>query len=298
MSAILLIIPDFFLILGGFMLRRWAHLGDHFWTGLEKLVYFVLFPALLFNALARADIDFRAAVPLIGAGAAGVTAGIVLALPARSLFAMTPMSFASQFQCGFRFNTYIGIAVAGSLHGAEGIATMGVLVGTMVPLVNLVSVWMLARHGEVSVWRELASNPLLLATLAGLAFNAADLPYPALAQQLLGRLAEASITLGLLAVGAALKLRGAHGFRLSGGYLIAVKLLAVPAAAWLAVNGLGLVGVWRDVAVLFSALPTATSAYILAVRMRGDGPAVAWIISAGTLAAMLTLPVWLLLLGR
>lgn len=295
MTTALALLPDFALILLGFGLRRVMHLGDHFWTGLEKLVYFVLFPALLFNALVRTAIDWQAAAPLAATGALAMGVAMVLGGAARWLFPQSPVSFASQFQCAFRFNSYIGLAVAGNLHGAAGIAAMGLLTGAMVPLANVAAVWMLARHGSAGVWRELARNPLILATLAGLLWNLAGWPVPAPALKFLGRLSEASITLGLLAVGSALKLRGAFG---GGGYgaalwFAAVKLLAMPAATLLLARGLGLTGVYFDVALAFAALPTATSAYILTQRMGGDGPRVAWIISATTLAAMITLPAWL-----
>jgi predicted permease len=65
------------------------------------------------------------------------------------------------FQCAYRFNSYIALAVAGMLFGSPGIATMGLIVGAAVPVVNLVSVWMLARHGEVGLLREVARNPLI-----------------------------------------------------------------------------------------------------------------------------------------
>ncbi|MDK9723384.1 MAG: AEC family transporter [Sterolibacteriaceae bacterium MAG5] len=295
MTTALALLPDFALILLGFGLRRAMHLGDHFWAGLEKLVYFVLFPALLFNALVRTAIDWQAAAPLAATGALAMGVAMVLGGAARWLFPQSPISFASQFQCAFRFNSYIGLAVAGNLHGAAGIAAMGLLTGAMVPLANVAAVWMLARHGSAGVWRELAKNPLILATLAGLLWNLAGWPVPTPALKFLGRLSEASITLGLLAVGSALKLRGAFG---GGGYgaalwLSAVKLLAMPAATLLLARGFGLTGVYFDVALAFAALPTATSAYILTQRMGGDGPRVAWIISATTLAAMVTLPAWL-----
>jgi predicted permease len=295
----LALLPDFALILLGYALRRGLHLGDHFWTGLEKLVYFVLFPALLFNALAKAELNLAAAAPLVATGLATMGMGMVLATPARWLFPISPVSFASQFQCAFRFNTYIGMAVAGKLHGTAGIAAMGVLGGAMVPFANLAAVWMLARHGEVSVWRELSRNPLVLATLAGLLWNAAGLALPAPAAQLLGRLAEAAIALGLLAVGAALKLRGALGptGRAAAAWFLGVKLLAMPLVAIGLARLLGLTGLYYDIVLAFAALPTASSAYILAQRMGGDGAGVAWLISASTLAAMVTLPLWLVL-GR
>ncbi|WP_126444087.1 AEC family transporter [Sulfuricystis multivorans] len=294
MNAVLTLLPDFALILLGLALRRWMALGDHFWTGVEKLVYFVLFPALLFNAMTKTPLTFSA-VPLLATGAAAMAGAMLLAMLVRPLFSLTPVSFASQFQCAFRFNSYIGLAVAAKLHGAAGIAAMGLLVGSMVPLANLAAVGMLARHGETTVWRELAKNPLFLATLVSLAWNLGGLPVPAPFGQFLGRLAEAAIALGLLAVGAALKLRGAIGRegRVAAGYFLAVKLLAMPLIAWLVARQAGLGGVHFDVALVFAALPTASSAYILAQRMGGDGARVAWLISASTLMGMVTLPLWL-----
>ena len=297
MSSILLLLPDFALILLGFGLRRAMHLGDHFWSGLEKLVYFVLFPALLVHAIARTRIDFAAAAPFVVSGLAAMGGGMLLGLLARPLFGPRPMVFASQFQCAYRFNSYIGLAVAAKLHGEAGIVAMGILIGAMVPLANLASVWMLARHGQLGVLREIVRNPLILATFSGLLFNLGGGVLPEVAGHFLGRLSEASIALGLLAVGAALRLRGESGRHLPSAYLLGVKLLAVPAIAWAAASALGLKGVYFDVAVMFGALPTASSAYILAMRMGGDGAGVAWLISASTLGAMLTMPVWLAMLG-
>jgi len=298
MQGVFLLLPDFGLIMLGWVLYRLLNVGDPFWSGLEELVYFVLFPALLFNALARTHIDFSAAAPLFLSGAAAVGCGIVFGLLARPLFGQDGSAFASRFQCTFRFNSYIGLAVLGKLHGAAGISTMGLLIGAMVPLVNFVAVYMLARNGKLGLWREMVRNPLILATLAGFLFNLSGLTLPGPAVHFLGRLGDAAITLGLLAVGAALKLRGCSGSTAASCYLLAVKLVAVPAAALLVASSLGLRGVYFDTAVLFGALPTATSAYILAVRMGGDGPGVAWLISANTLAAMLTLPVWLSIAAR
>lgn len=299
MDTALSLLPDFALILLGYGLRRWMPLGDHFWTGLEKLVYFVLFPALLFNAITRTPLSF-AAVPLIGTGAAAMAGAMLLAIVARPLMKITPISFASQFQCAFRFNSYIGLAVAAKLHGAAGIAAMGLLAGGMVPFANIAAVWMLARHGTTSVWRELAKNPLFLATLAALLWNLAGLGVPAPVGQFLGRLAEAAIALGLLAVGAALKLRGTfgHGGHGAAAWFLGVKLLAKPMIALAVAQAIGLKGIHFDVVMAFAALPTASSAYILAQRMGGDGARVAWLISASTLLGMVSLPLWLAFLAR
>ncbi|WP_374342842.1 AEC family transporter [Azonexus sp.] len=292
MNTALLLLPDFALILLGAAIRRWMHLGDHFWAGVEKLVYFILFPALLINAIVRTRLDLAAALPLLATAFAALAAGMALGLLPKLFTKLPALTYASMFQCAYRFNSYIALAVAGMLFGAPGIATMGLIVGAAVPVVNLVSVWMLARHGESGLWREVARNPLIWGTAAGFVLNLAGFVPPAPLQAFLQRLADASIALGLITVGAALRLDGTTGMRGFAGWLVGVKLLAVPAAALAAGALFGLSGLNYQVAVLFAALPTASSAYILAMRMGGDGRSVAWLISATTLGSMLTLPLW------
>lgn len=292
MHTALLLSPDFALILLGAGIRRWMHLGDHFWSGVEKLVYFILFPALLINAIVKTRLDLGAALPLLATALAAMVGGMLLGLLAKPVARVPELTFASLFQCGYRFNSYIALAVAGMLFGAPGIATMGLIVGAAVPLANLVSVWMLARHGDAGLWREVARNPLIWGTAAGFLLNLAGFAPPAPVQSFLGRLADASIALGLITVGAALRLEGMPGVRGISLWLLAVKLLALPLIAAGAGRLLGLDGLNYQVVVLFAALPTASSAYILATRMGGDGRSVAWLISATTLGSMLTLPLW------
>jgi malonate transporter and related proteins len=292
MNTALLLLPDFALILLGAAIRRWMHLGDHFWNGVEKLVYFILFPALLINAIVNTRLDLAAALPLIATAFAAMAGGMLLAGLGGWFAKLPALRFASLFQCAYRFNSYIALAVAGMLFGAPGIATMGLVVGIAVPFANLVSVWMLARHGETSLWREIARNPLIWGTATGFLLNLAGFVPPAPIQAFLGRLADASIALGLITVGAALRLDNVPGVRVFSLWLLAVKLFALPLIALGIGTWLGLTGLNLQIVVLFAAMPTASSAYILAMRMGGDGRSVAWLISATTLASMLTLPLW------
>ena len=292
MKTALLLLPDFALILLGTAIRRWMHLGDHFWNGVEKLVYFILFPALLVNAIVRTRLDLGAALPLLLTAFAAIAGGMLLGLLARPFVRLPELTYASLFQCGYRFNSYIALAVAGMLFGAPGIATMGLIVGAAVPFVNLVSVWMLARHGEVGVWREIMRNPLIWGTAAGFLLNLAGFLPPAPVLAFLGRLADASIALGLIAVGAALRLDGAAGVRGLSLWLVTIKLALLPVLAILVGRAIGLEGLNFQTVVLFAAMPTASSAYILAMRLGGDGHSVAWLISVTTLGSMLTLPFW------
>lgn len=267
-------------------------LGEHFWRGVEKLVYFLLFPALLVNAILKTPLKLGDALPLVVSALLSMAVAMLLTWPVRRIFTLTSMQFASVFQCGFRFNSYIGLAAAGMLFGAPGVATIGLLIGAAVPLANLAAVTMLARQGAVGVWREIAKNPLIWATAMGFFLNTAGWIPPQPVSLFLGRLADGAVALGLLAVGAALRFDAAPGRLPLFSWILAVKLMAKPLVALAIGMAFGLNGLTLQVLVLFAALPTASSAFILAMRMGGDGQSVAWLISASTLASMVTLPLW------
>ena len=76
--------------------------------------------------------------------------------------------------------------------------------------------------------------------------------------------------------------------------MLTVKLLLLPACAWFITDWLGLDPLKRQMVILFAAMPPATGAYVLAVRMGGDGRLVSLMISIGIPLAALTLPLWLL----
>ena len=297
MSIALLLIPDFALILFGFFLNRFTDWGRGFWGGLEKLIYYVLFPALLFNSIAKTRIDFVAATPALKTAVVIVFVGILLAWLAKPLFRPTERSFASAFQTAFRFNSYIGLAIAGRLHGDAGIAAFGIIIGIVVPMCNIASVWALARHNNASLWKELVQNPLIIATVSGVLYSLSGLPLPALAQMLISRMGAASLACGLLCVGAALEWKNVGKNAGLIGYFTVVKLIAMPVATIVTARALGVTGVFLDMVVLLSALPTATSAYVLAVRMGGDGALVAQGVSVSTLFGMLAIPFWLNAIG-
>ncbi|MGD9954404.1 MAG: AEC family transporter [Burkholderiales bacterium] len=292
MQTALLILPNFALILVGLVLARAFDYGRGFWEGLEKLVYFVLFPALLLRSLALSTLDLAGIGQVVASGWAVMLLGMAAAALARPLFRIDARVAASCFQCAFRFNTYIGLAVAGSVFGAPGVATAALLIGAMIPLANLGAVGMLAAHAKTNLWLELARNPLVVSTLAGFAWNLSGLGMPGFLDQTLGLLGQTALPAGLLAVGAALRIERGEAGAGAHAWWLGVKLAAMPLAAWGCVAALGLGGVEAGVLVLWAALPTASSAYILAVRMGGDGPSVAAQITAGTVISMATIPLW------
>lgn len=281
------------LIVLGLALARAFDYGRGFWEGLEKLVYYVLFPALLFRSLALARIDFAQAGTLVAAACAFTIAGFLLSIAAGPLLRLDRQFLASGSQCGYRFNTYIGLAIAGSLFGSQGVALAALLLGVMIPLANFAAVAVLARHSERGLLHELVRHPLVVSSLAGFAWNAAALPLPGFADQTLALLGQTALPAGLLSVGAAMRLERGQGPVAAHAWWLAVKLAAVPAIAWGLARALGLRGDEAAVLVLCAALPTATNAYILAVRMTGDGRAVATQVTVGTVISMATIPAWM-----
>ena len=293
MGTALLILPNFVLIVIGLVLARRFDFGRDFWAGLEKLVYYVLFPALLFRSLALAKIDFAATAWPIAAALAFTLAGFGLSLLAGPIFRLDRKLLASASQCGYRFNTYIGLAIAGSVYGSQGVALTAILLGVMIPIANLLAVAMLAAHGERGFLYELVTHPLVVSSVVGLGWNALGLPLAGFADQTLNLLAITALPAGLLAVGAAMRIESGQGPPAAHAWWLAVKLIAVPALAWGLARMLGISGLEAEILLLCAALPTATNAYILAVRMTGDGSAVATQITIGTVVSMMTIPIWL-----
>ena len=297
MNIITILVPDFTLILIGFVLMRTTDWGQSFWSSLEKLVYFILFPALLFVSTARTPLDFHATGKLLQVALLAVSCGIALGWLAKPLFRPGPMIFESGVQTAFRFNSYIALAVAFRLAGEAGTSLMALIIGFAVPVCNMAAVHALAHRNQGTLLKELAKNPLLIATASGTLFNLAGGSLPEVVAVTLARMGSASIALGLLMVGAGLKLTGLAEARGISAYFVFVKLIALPAIAlglgrWMALPPLQL-----QIAVMFCALPTASSAYVLATRMGGNGTLVAFLISVGTLLSIATLPLWLLLVG-
>jgi predicted permease len=292
-GAALLLLPDFLLIAGGAALRRLPAFPLPFWSGVERLVYYLLFPALLFRSLATAPLALADALPLLATGVGFTVASMGLSALAKPLFHLPQPVFAACFQCGFRFNTYVVLAAVSSVAGAPGIALASMLIGVLVPLVNVAAVAMLAHGRDTHVARELARNPLVIACVTGIAWNALRLPLPALPGRILELLASGAVPLGLLAVGAGLRVERGTLRWPALAWFHGVKLVAMPALALVLAHRLGLSPLESRVALIMAAVPTATSAYILATQMGAAGAPVALIISTGTLLAAATLPLWL-----
>lgn len=297
MSDALLLLPDFALIAVGWALCRYTMLGRPLWDGVEKLVYHVLFPALLFHSILRNPIDPAQVLPLAGSGVAVVLLGIAAALALGRWRGVDGHLHASGAQTAFRFNSYVALALGERLGGTQGVAWMALLIALCVPLVNVAAVWSLARQGGQGTGRELLRNPLIIATVAGLTGNLLGLRLPELAATTLSRLGSAALPLGLMAVGAGLQVGALRESPRLAAALMAIRHAMLPLAGIALAVGLNLPPAQQAVVVGFAALPTASSTYVLATRMGGHGGFVAGLVTVSTLLAMVGLPLALAGLG-
>ena len=297
MPHLLILLPDFALIALGYAICRNTALDRPVWDGAERLVYYLLFPVLLFQAIVRSPIDAAALLQVGGVGLAVVGIGIALAFLLARWPGVDPLLHASGAQTAFRFNSYVALALAERLAGAQGLAWQALLAALCVPVCNIAAVWPLARQGGQGYLGELVRNPLIVSTLAGLVANLAGLQLPDLLATTLSRIGAAALPLGLMAVGAGLHFGALRqGPGLASG-LMAIRHLVLPALAITLVIALRLPPAQQAVLVAFSAMPTASSAYVLAARMGGNGAYVAGLVTVSTLLAMLGLPAALALLG-
>ncbi len=296
MPDILLLLPDFLLIACGFFICRFTPLNRPVWDATERLVYFVLFPTLLFTSILRYPLSPVALLPLAGSSVAVVVCGIALAFALRAVPGVDARLHASGAQVAFRFNSYVALAMAQRLAGTEGVAWMALIMSLCVPLCNVAAVWPLARHGGHGLAGQLLRNPLIFATGAGLLCNLLGLRLPDLAAATMGRIGSAALPLGLMSVGAGLQLGALREGPGLAAALMLIRHALLPLVAISLVVGLGMPPLQQAVVVAFAAMPTASSAYVLAVRMGGHGAYVAGLVTVSTLLGMAGLPLalWLL----
>ena len=289
-----LLFPDFSLILCGYLICRYTALNRTVWQPVESLVYYLLFPVLLFQSIVKSPIDLNAASGLMAAGLISGLCGIGLAyaLPHLPWLGkhLDPRDHAASAQVAFRFNSFIGLALAERVAGSQGLLMIAVLIGVCVPLFNVAAVWPMARQGKHSFARELLRNPLILATASGLVANLLGFRIPDWMEPTVHRIGAASLALGLMAAGAGMQFGLLQRSKLLSLSVLSIRHLVQPLIALGVALLLHLDPVQTTVLLAFSALPTASTCYVLAARMGYNGPYVAGLVTLSTLLGLVSLP--------
>ena len=295
------LIPVFLIIALGATLKRSLLREESHWVALERLTYFILFPALITVSIARAEMGEVAILEVTAAllGAIAVT-GLALVLARRMLsrlFRLSSPSFTSVFQGAIRWNTYIALAVSSSLAGPRGLAVAAVGLAVMIPTLNTLSVMILARHGDPSLAgnrsmvAQILRNPFVWSCALGAALNAAGNPVPAVILTFADILGRSSLALGLLVVGAGLRISELYRPRPVTWFTAVVKLAIMPSIAVALGWAVGLRGADLLVIAVASSVPSAPNGYVLARQMGGDAPLLAEILTIQTVLAVVTMPI-------
>ncbi len=294
--------PIFIVIITGYILKRIKLVPSEMWPTVEHICFYLLFPFLIIRTLARADLgeipiaDF--AVVITG-GVIGMALLLLLLRPiGAQRFGISGPSFTSLFQGATRFHGFMALAIVGALYGEEGVALSGIAIGVMVPLINMLNVAILTIFGDAEArpdWRtvvlKIASNPLIIACLFGFALNVTGIPDFAFgAIDIIG---DGGLGLALLAVGAGLNVGQALETKTLVAVGVLMRLIGMPLLVVLLSWVVGLDGLTRTIAIITGAVPTASSAYVMARQMGGDAELMANITTVQVLLAGVTLPLFI-----
>jgi malonate transporter and related proteins len=294
------LLPVFLLIVLGFALKRSLMRLETQWHGLERLTYYVLLPALLIQTLVKADLT---KVPVAGVGGALLLSALLMSLlclalrPLLSRFAVDGPAFTSIFQGATRWQTYVALAVSGNLYGEVGLALASVAMVAIIPLVNVLSVSVLAHYASPekqsvrAIAMTVVRNPLIWACAIGLAINVSDVPLPRILLEVTDALGHSSLAIGLLVTGAGLHPEAMFRPGLAASVAVFLKLILMPVLAVALALWFGLSGSSLVIVTACSAVPASSSAYVLARQMGGDAPLLAQIITLQTILAAITMPV-------
>jgi len=294
------LLPVFFLIVLGFILKRTLMRLETQWHGLERLTYYVLFPVLLVQTLVKADLT---KAPVVGVGGALLLSALLMSLlclamrPLLARCAVDGPAFSSIFQGATRWQTYVALAVSGSLLGNVGLALASVAMVAIIPLVNVFSVAVLAHYASTekrsagSIVMTVVRNPLIWACVIGLVLNVTQMPLPRLWHEVADALGRSALAIGLLVTGAGLHFEGMFRPSLAASVAVFLKLVLMPVIGVALALWFGLTDSSLAIVAICSAVPASSSAYVLARQMGGDAPLLAQIITLQTILAAITMPI-------
>lgn len=305
MDVILAIAPVFGVMVLGHILFRLGLPGDSFWVQADRLVYWVLIPALLFHMNSTAEFGGERirsfAIVLISA----FFLVAALAFVTCRILRIGPDETSSVLQGSVRHNAFIALALCESLYGKTGLetATLATAILALVTNVSIVPmmIGLLPKPEGMSigarVLKDTVRNPVVLAICLGLLTNLATDARIPFVHSMTALLGNAALPLMLLCVGASVSFNGARGKTVPLVLSMVGKFAVFP----LLVLGLAM---WADLSkadiiilVIFGSISTASSALTLARQLGGDAPLMSTIIAVHTIFAFVSLPVTLILTG-
>lgn len=291
------ITPIFALIVLGYIIKKRFLMAEDFWKGCEKITYYLLFPALLIDGLVSVDLTQNLSYLVIPLMLATILLGIGL-MVLQKILHLEKARFTSYFQGAIRYNSYVFIGVSSALYGTQALPIVAIIIAYMIITTNIYSVIILSAYASgkkpsiPAILTGIVKNPLVMSCLIGVIINKLPFLYPKMIGTLFGFLGNAALATSLMCVGAGLRLN--HLFdHFKPIFLVTIaKLLVLPVISMVFLSLFKVpMGLERNIALLYAAVPCAGNAYILALQMKGDHETMAAIISATTLASIITIPI-------
>ena len=298
----LLISPVFILIILGNLLRRIGVPELSFWHVSDKLIYWVLIPALLFHHVSQITLSSTMLANYAVVILSGLFVVTTLSFIAGKLFEYTPQIWTSVMQGASRHNAFIALAIAGSLFGDKGLALGAIFMVILIPIINIVIVSAMAstlnqdtdnnsRPGIFDVLFELIKNPFILAIATGLVISFVDAERIIIIHETTGLLGSAALPIMLLSIGANIKIRGISSTITPIIIANVLKLLIFPIVVFFVAKSMNLSLFETTIAVIFAAVPTAASSYSLAKQFGGETQLMTSIITIQVALSFITIPI-------
>ncbi len=295
------VLPIFIITLMGKLIKELWLKSDDFWRGLESLSYYLLFPILMFNYIADSDLKAFHLVRLIMALMLATSIISVLLVYVQKKYLIESKVFTSIFQGSIRYNSYIFFGLGRALYGNEGMEIVSVIAAYMIIYTNFLSVLIFTIYcpntnsvgKKESQWgvfvKNLVSNPLIFASIIGFVFNHFDIHLSVSIKNTLDALSNSALSIGILCVGASLKIKYESLDKFSVGISCFGKLIAMPAVTFIMLKLFGLTGISHSVGMLYASLPTATNSYLLSRQLGGDSESMSSIITISIILSVLSL---------
>jgi predicted permease len=289
--------PIFAIILLGFLISRTPISSQEVWQGLERLTYYLFFPALLVSRLSQTNFEVNELLEIGYVLGFALFVFTILFTGLRKFIARDQSSLSSVYQGSIRFNTYIGLACVEALYGDNGLTLAALCLVVYIPLVNVLSVIAISASGGGNRWviviGSVLTNPLVLACLIGMGLSFYTVKVPDLGWEVIEVLSRPALPLGLLAVGAGIHFVAIGDQTWQLVVALFCKLLAFPALVVVATLLFKMPPGLSAVLLLLTCLPAPPSAYILARQLGGNVSLMANIITLQTLLAIFTIPLWI-----
>lgn len=304
MNAILLgVLPVFAMIALGWGLKASKFIPEPSWPPIERITYFVFYPGFLMPAVWQADFSALSAGPLAIATVGAMAVVALAALAAKPLLRLSDPSYTSVFQGCLRWNTFVFLPLVAVVYGPEGASLGAMIMGALIPAINVVCVLVMSRWGEGqgggwrTAMRGLLQNPVLWGCGVGALFNVLKVPAVPVLMSTIGLLSAAALTLGLVVAGAGLNFGYVGRNKALIVSVSAVKLLVLPTLMFVFCRLAGGDETAQGIALLVGSAPGAAASYVLARQMGGDAPLMAGIVAFTTAASLVTIPLLLLVFG-